>query len=101
MRPEFVAAYQQGTAGPDTSADPYDVSFYYALASGDPDRIDRSVVGAAERAFVRWVDEVCLDEENGAFEREPSPFADRETEVLRAITVSGLRRVTRGWEADS
>ncbi len=96
VRPEFVAAYQDGSVDPDTTSDPYDVSFYYALASQDPERIDPSVVGAAERAFVRWVDEVCLDEDNGAFEREPSPFADRETEVLRAITVSGLRRVDRG-----
>ena len=33
-------------------------------------RIDRTVMGAAERAFYRWLEDVCLDEENGAFEAE-------------------------------
>ncbi len=96
VRPEFVEAYQKGSADPDRSADPHDVSFFYALASEDAERIDASVVGAAERAFVRWMEDVCLDEENRAFEREPSPFEDRETEVLRAITVSGAEGVARG-----
>ena len=33
-------------------------------------------------AFYRWLEDVCLDEENQSFERADSPFADRETEVL-------------------
>lgn len=96
VSPEFVQAYQEGSADPEASTDPYDVSFFYVLASGDPERIDRSVVCAAERAFVRWMEDVCLDEEKQAFEREGSPFADRETEILTAITVSGKNRAVKG-----
>jgi hypothetical protein len=42
------------------------------------------------------VEEVCLDETNQAFEREDSPFADRETEVLEAVTASGSSSLSRG-----
>ncbi|NJO32409.1 MAG: hypothetical protein HC869_04050 [Rhodospirillales bacterium] len=38
----------------------------------------------AERAFHRWLEDVCLDPENRAFEEERSPFAERDAEVLRA-----------------
>jgi hypothetical protein len=50
----------------------------------------------AERAFYRWLEDVCLDEENRAFEVEDSPFEDRESEVLRAICDSPSPRVLRG-----
>ncbi|MAE94799.1 MAG: hypothetical protein CL910_09080 [Deltaproteobacteria bacterium] len=96
VRPEFVEAYVAGSADPEVSPDPHDVSFFHALASGDPEHIDPAVVGAAERAFVRWLEEVCLDEENRAFERASSPFASREEEVLDAVTVTGASRVDRG-----
>ena len=50
----------------------------------------------AERAFYRWLEDVCLDEENRAFEGEDSPFDDRESEVLRAIARHGAASVRRG-----
>jgi hypothetical protein len=75
--------------------DPTDVSFFYALASGDAERIDAAVMGAAERAWQRWVEGVCLDVENGAFEVASSPFLERPLELLRAITRPGIRSVSR------
>ncbi len=96
VSPEFVDSYQAGQCDPEISTDPHDVAFFYALASGDTERIDCVVVGAAERAFVRWMEDVCLDEENRAFEREGSPFDDRETEVLAAVTAAGRNRAVKG-----
>jgi len=95
VRPEFREAYVAGRAAVEPSEDPTDISFFYALASGDPDRIDAAVMGAAERAWQRWVEGVCLDTENGAFEEESSPFGERAAEVLRAVTRPGLRSVSR------
>jgi|SRR5262245_36958641 len=95
VRPESRAAYVTGGARVDASDDPTDVSFFYALASGDPDRIDAAVLGAAERAWQRWVEGVCLDIENGAFEAESSPFGERAAEVRRAIMRPGIRSVSR------
>ncbi len=96
VRPGFLESYRAGTADPTRSADPYDTSFFYALASGQADEIDPQLVGAAERAFTRWLDEVCLDEDNRAFESTASPFEDRETEVLLAISQGGARELDRG-----
>jgi hypothetical protein len=42
------------------------------------------------------VEDVCLDESNGAFEAENSPFASREIEVRAAIAREHGARVTRG-----
>jgi hypothetical protein len=97
VAPGFVDRYIAGEADPEpASGDPNDIGFFYALASGDPDRIDRAVMGAAERAYFRWVEDVCLDEENRAFETEQSPFDEREVEVLRTVTVKGRSAVSRG-----
>ncbi|MBW2240865.1 MAG: hypothetical protein JRH01_02680 [Deltaproteobacteria bacterium] len=96
VRPEYVAGYRDGRVDPERSADPYDTSFLYALASGEAERIDPQLVGAAELAFIRWLDEVCLDEDNRAFETGSSPFADRETEVLGAIRLKGTTTVNLG-----
>jgi hypothetical protein len=95
VRPEFREAYVEGRAAVSAPEDPTDVSFFYALASKDPERIDAAVMGAAERAWQRWVEGVCLDDQNGAFEAESSPFGERPAEVLRAITRSGIRSVSR------
>jgi hypothetical protein len=54
------------------------------------------VVRMAERAFYHWLEGICLDEENQAFEKEDSPFADREAEVLTAITSPGRSGIFRG-----
>src|SRR6185436_4958493 len=43
-------------------------------------------------------EEVCLDETNGAFEAENSPFASREAEVRAAISREHAPRVHRGRE---
>jgi hypothetical protein len=95
VTPEFREAYVAGRAAVEVQEDPTDVSFFYALASGDSARIDAAVMGAAERAWQRWVEGVCLDVENGAFEEESSPFDERASEVLRAVTRPGIRSVSR------
>lgn len=95
VRPEFREAYVAGSRAVTAPEDPTDVTFFYALASKDAERIDAAVMGAAERTWQRWVEGVCLDVENGAFEAESSPFAERPAEVLRAITRSGIRSVSR------
>ena len=43
-----------------------------------------------------WVEGACLDQENQAFEKEDSPFEDRETEVLRAICAGPSLEIERG-----
>lgn len=95
VRPEFREAYVAGRVAVEVPEDSTDVSFFYALASGDPERIDAAVMGAAERTWQRWLEGVCLDVENGAFEAESSPFEERAAEVLRAVTRPGIRCVSR------
>jgi len=91
----FREAYVAGEAQVELPEDPTDVSFFYALASDDADRIDAALMGAAERAWQRWVEGVCLDLDNGAFEVERSPFDERAEEVLRAVTRPGIRTANR------
>jgi hypothetical protein len=95
VRPAFREAYVAGRVAVEVPEDSTDVSFFYALASGDPERIDAAVMGAAERTWQRWLEGVCLDVENGAFEAESSPFEERAAEVLRAVTRPGIRSVNR------
>ncbi len=92
VRPEFVDRYRAGDAALDTERE---FGAFYALASGDPDAIDRTVMGAAERAFYRWLEGVCLDEDNQAFEGESSPFEERAVEVLCAVAADGAGPVAR------
>ncbi len=96
VRPQFLEAYVAGRV--ETSAADAGGPFgaFYAVAEGDPETIDLRVTASAERAFYRWLEGVCLDEENAAFEGEGSPFEDREREVLRAVHVSGGLRIMRG-----
>jgi hypothetical protein len=89
---EFVARYVAGEAELDTERE---FGTFYALAGTDQDAIDRTVMGSAERAFYRWLEDVCLDEGNRAFSSEDSPFADRATEVLSAVAVDGHGPVAR------
>jgi hypothetical protein len=97
VQPQFMERYIAGEATPELSSDdPHDIGFFYALAEGDASLIDSLVVGAAERAYFRWLEDVCLDEENRAFETDLSPFEDREVEVMRAVAASGRGPVTRG-----
>jgi hypothetical protein len=86
VRPEFVERYQNGQAELD---DEHEFGAFYALAGDDADAVDRTVMAVAERAFYRWLEGVCLEESNRAFEAEGSPFDDRAREVLRAVAANG------------
>ncbi len=55
-----------------------------------------TLLAVTERAFYRWLEDVCLDEGNGAFEAEGSPFDDRESEVLAAVATSEDGSLLRG-----
>jgi hypothetical protein len=105
---DYLEAYVDGRVHPvDPSDDPSESGFFQILETGEPEAINRMIVRMAERAFYVWLEGVCLDEENQAFEKEDSPFADRESEVLAAIAVSGTNRIDRSrdlmpflWRAD-
>jgi hypothetical protein len=87
VEPDYLAAWTAGQVDPvDPADDLSEAGFFHTLESGDAAAVNRSLVRLAQRAFHRWLEDVCLAEENRAFEVEDSPFADRETEVLRAIT---------------
>jgi len=95
--PAYVQAYVQGDVNPiDPSDDPSESGFFHMVESGDSDAVNRMVVRMAERAFYVWVEGVCLDESNQAFEKEGSPFGDRESEVLDAICLSLDEPIRRG-----
>jgi hypothetical protein len=66
-----------------------------ALASGREDEYAPLLLLFTERAFHRWLEDTCLDVANEAFESEDSPFADRECEVLAAVSVDPERRLRR------
>ena len=95
VSPEFLEGYVAGTERPEASRDPNDFSFFYAIAEGDAEAIDRQVLGAAERAYHRWLEDVCLDEENRAFETENTPFGERAAEVLEVVAPA-KQRADRG-----
>ena len=97
VSPDYLARYAAGQAHPFEPGDEVsETGLFYALAEGDPARLDRWLVGMGERAFYRWLEEVCLDEANQAFEVQESPFDDREQEILRAVSASGSGRLARG-----
>jgi hypothetical protein len=75
-----------------------DAGFFHTIDRGDPDTVNRVLLRLAERAFYRWLEDICLDETNGAFEAENSPFASREAEVRAAINREHGGRVRRGRE---
>ncbi|MFK7898886.1 MAG: hypothetical protein AB8G23_23855 [Myxococcota bacterium] len=94
--PEYLKSYVAGEVNlVDPSDDSTESGFFQVLESGESEAANRMIVRMAERAFYLWLEGVCLDEENEAFEKEDSPFADREAEVLRAISVPGVDHVTR------
>lgn len=95
VSPESRAAWTQSAAQSEPSAEAGDVSFFYALAHGDSEILDRALLSATESAFYRWLEDVCLDTDNGAFETEESPFGDREEEVLRTIAASQADHLNR------
>jgi len=91
VTPDYLAAYVAGSVDPvDLADDLSESGFFYTMESGDPESVNRCVMRLAERAFYRWLEDICLDETNRAFEVSESPFEDRETEVLSA-TANGVR----------
>lgn len=92
----YLDAYVAGRVQTvDPADDPTESGFFQTLETGEPEAADRMIVRMAERAFYLWLEGVCLDEENEAFEKEDSPFESREEEVLSAITVSRSSRLDR------
>jgi hypothetical protein len=89
----WVAGQEEAVVPSDDSSES---GFFHVLESGDARAIDRMVTRMAERAFYMWLDGVCLDEENQAFEKEDSPFGSREDEILAAILRPGADRLQRG-----
>jgi hypothetical protein len=98
VRPEFLAKYVRGEVRADGSPDPLDLGFFYALASNEAERIDGQLMGAAERAYHRWLEDVCLEPGNRAFEEERSPFGERDAEVLGAALAAPRARANRAAE---
>jgi len=97
VTPEYLAAYTVSGVDPvDPADDLSEAGFFHALDHGDPGTVDRLLLRLAERAFHRWLEEVCLDEENRAFEAETSPFGSREAEVRAAISRERAGPVERG-----
>ena len=86
VTPEYQEAYAAGSVDPiDPADDLSETGFFYTMESGEQDAVNRSLVRLTERAFYRWLEEVCLDESHSAFEGEDSPFEGREAEVRNAI----------------
>jgi len=96
VSPEVLADYVAGTLDPvDPADDLSEAGFFHVLEGGDPAAVDRCLLRLTERAFYLWLEDVCLDESNRAFEEENSPFESREVELLRAIAAGGAE-VRRG-----
>jgi hypothetical protein len=86
VEPDYLEAYIEGRADPlDRADDLSETGFFFTLEEGEPAAVNRALVRLTERAFYRWLEEVCLDESNLAFESEDSPFEGREWEVRTAI----------------
>jgi len=99
VTPAYLDAYVAGEVDPvDPADDLSEAGFFYTMESGEPASVDRCLMRLTERSFYRWLEDICLDEENRAFEVADSPFEDRETEVLHAICRNGGRRVRLGHD---
>jgi hypothetical protein len=89
VEPAYLDGYVAGSVDPvDPADDLSEAGFFHTLEGGDPAAVNRCLVRLAERAFLLWLEDVCLDESNRAFEEENSPFESREREVLGAIATS-------------
>jgi len=90
VTPAYLKAYVAGAVDPVEPADDLsEAGFFYSMESGDSESVNRCLLRLAERAFYRWVEDICLDETNRAFEVADSPFENRETELQRAMAVRG------------
>lgn len=96
VEPDYLAAYLAGDVQlVDPGDDPTESGFFQVLEGGDVPAQNRMILRMAERAFYLWLEGVCLDEENQAFEKEDSPFGTREEEVLASILEPGADRIER------
>ena len=90
VEPRVLEGFVAGSIDPfDPADDLSEAGFFHALEMGEPAVQNRLLLRLAERAFYRWVEDVCLDEENRAFEAENSPFGSREVELRAAICRKG------------
>ncbi len=97
VSPQYLEDYLAGSVDPiDPADDLSEAGFFYTLENGQAESVNRCLVRLSERAFYRWLEDVCLDENNNAFGIEGSPFEDRETEVLAAISSGEGSREDRG-----
>ncbi len=96
---DAAAAYVAGKTVPLSPRDDLSESAVAAVFErGDEATVARYALGLAERAFHRWLEDVCLDESHRVFESESSPFASREHEVLAAITEGDGAVLRRGQD---
>ncbi|MGI9592879.1 MAG: hypothetical protein ACR2P8_16035, partial [Myxococcota bacterium] len=96
VEPAYREAYVSGVVDPvDPADDLSDSGFFYTLESGEPAAVNRALMRLCERAFYRWLEDVCLDEGNRAFEIEDSPFDDRESEVRSALSRTPGEKIQR------
>ncbi len=99
VTPAYLEDYMAGRVDAvDPADDLSEAGFFYTLESGEQGAVDRCLLRLSERAFHRWLEDVCLDEDNRAFEVEETPFEDRESEVLRAIGLGPISPISRGRE---
>lgn len=75
------------------AAEPSEAELLRAAEGGGT---EAPLVFAAAAAFRVWLEDTCLDESNGAFEAQGSPFDSREAEVLDAVAVEPGRPLRRG-----
>ena len=69
VTPEYRDAYVAGTVDPVEPADDLsEAGFFYTMEGGEESAVNRSLMRLTERSFYRWLEEVCLDESNHAFE---------------------------------
>jgi hypothetical protein len=93
---DYLEAYIAGDVDlVDPTDDPTESGFFQVLETGEKEAADRILLRMAERSFYLWLEGVCLDEKNQAFEKDDSPFDSREMEVLSAISVRGVKRIDR------
>jgi hypothetical protein len=96
VEPDYREAYVNGAVDPfDPTDDLSDSGFFYTLESGEPAAVNRTLMRLCERAFYRWLEDVCLDEDNRAFEVEDSPFDSRENEVRYALSRAPGEQIRR------
>jgi hypothetical protein len=94
---QYQADYMAGNVDlVDPADDLSEAGFFYTLESGEPEAVNRCLMRLSERAFYRWLEDICLDEDNRAFEVEETPFERREREVLSAIGMEDFDEISRG-----